>query len=113
MTNDINKSSNSEAQPNILIDYEYFDKYFEDTDHSEEQKRELLDALTLIAINFVSLGFGVHPMQQARATGDKLHDILSDDVGSLVHLIQSDNLNTNGSHPEFSGEADREDSTVG
>ncbi|MEM7619880.1 MAG: hypothetical protein AAF228_05375 [Pseudomonadota bacterium] len=39
----------------------------DDTDISDEKKRELIETLWNIIISFVDLGFGIHPLQQANA----------------------------------------------
>ena len=49
----------------VFVDYELYARYLEDTDLTEEQKREFLQLLWNIICEFVSLGWGVHPLQQA------------------------------------------------
>lgn len=53
-------------RPVITVDYDLYAHYLEDTDLSEEEKREFLQMLWNIICEFVSLGFGVHPVQQAQ-----------------------------------------------
>ena len=53
------------AEPRIVtVDYDLYAHFLEDSELSEEQKREFLQALWNIVVEFVSLGFGVHPTQQ-------------------------------------------------
>lgn len=49
----------------VKIDYALYEQYLETSDLSEAEKQEFLDALWSIIVNFVDLGFGVHPLQQA------------------------------------------------
>jgi len=52
------------ARPVVTVDYERYAHFLEDSDFSEEQKQEFLQAIWQIVVEFVSLGFGVHPLQQ-------------------------------------------------
>lgn len=49
----------------VFVDYDLYAHYLADADLSEEQKREFLEVLWNIICEFVSLGWGVHPIQQA------------------------------------------------
>jgi len=51
----------------LTIDYELYERYLEDSDLNEAQKRQFLDALWSIIVSFVDLGFGVHPLQQVNS----------------------------------------------
>lgn len=55
----------------IEFDVDEFRHHVEELELSEEQERELLTALWNIIVQFVDLGFGVHPVQRARATCGK------------------------------------------
>jgi len=50
--------------PAIAIDYTLYEHYLENSDLTETQRKEFLDALWNIIVNFVDLAFGVHPLQQ-------------------------------------------------
>jgi len=63
-------SGQSAVQPSISIDYALYEQYLEGMNLTETQKREFLDTLWHIIVNFVDLGFGVHPLQQAMAEKD-------------------------------------------
>lgn len=54
------------SPPVLTIDYKLYEHYLEDSDMTEEQKRRFLDSLWFIICEFVALGFGVHPLQQAK-----------------------------------------------
>lgn len=49
----------------LTIDYALYERYLDDCDLTDEQKREFLDNLWNFIVCFVDLGFGVHPLQQA------------------------------------------------
>lgn len=53
------------AVPMLHIDYEYYAKFLEDVDATDDEKRELIEAIWNVIVEFISLGFHVHPMQQA------------------------------------------------
>ena len=64
---DCAQSMESERSPPVItVDYEKYEHFLEDSDLSEEQKREFLQTLWEVICTFVSLGFGVHPVQQAQ-----------------------------------------------
>ena len=67
MTDKIPPEFNPEtAPPSLKIDWEAYLPFFEDEDIPESDKHELIEALWTIVVSFVDLGFGVHPVQQAR-----------------------------------------------
>jgi hypothetical protein len=61
--------------PVITVDYEAYAHMLDDPDLSEDQKREVLQAIWNIVVQFVSLGFGVHPVQQTQGSCGKPADI--------------------------------------
>ena len=63
LTSCANESAN---RPVITVDYERYAHFLDEADLSEEQKREFLQTLWNIIVEFVSLGWGVHPLQQAQ-----------------------------------------------
>tara|TARA_R110000868_G_scaffold64234_3_gene193130 strand:+ start:23216 stop:23557 length:342 start_codon:yes stop_codon:yes gene_type:complete len=50
--------------PAITVDYDLYAHFLDDADLTEDQKREFLQAIWNIIVEFVSLGFDVHPAQQ-------------------------------------------------
>lgn len=57
----------SEAgEPVMTVDYDAYAHFLEDSDLSEDEKRALLQSLWNVIVECVSMGFGVHPMQQAK-----------------------------------------------
>jgi len=51
--------------PSLTIDWDLYGQYLEDSDLSDAEKRQFLEALWSIVVSFVDLGFGVHPVQLA------------------------------------------------
>ena len=78
------------APPTLSIDWDACLPFFEDEDISEQEKRELIEALWSIVVSFVDLGFGVHPVLQACGKNDDLLSDLPPDLLSLVHSEQSE-----------------------
>lgn len=63
--------NNGDCYSTLTIDYALYEDYLENSDLSEREKQEFLDALWSIIVNFVDLGFGVHPLQQACEQNDQ------------------------------------------
>lgn len=58
--------------PALEIDFSPYAPFLEDESISDEDKRELLEALWSIIVSFAQLGHGIHPVQQAKAAKDRL-----------------------------------------
>ena len=52
------------TKPTLTIDYELYEHFLDDCDLSDEEKKNIIEALWIIITSFASLGFGVHPPQQ-------------------------------------------------
>jgi hypothetical protein len=94
MTGQKNKKSNSGTgakRPVITFDYSLYDHYLDDTDLSDAQKREFLETMWNLIVELMSLGFDVHPVQQARDACGKLPECLSNPPISKPGAVQSDN----------------------
>ncbi len=61
----------------VEVDYERYAHLFDDPALTEEQKREFAQTLWSIIVEFASLGFGIHPLQQAQTPCGKLREKLS------------------------------------
>ncbi|GLQ25460.1 hypothetical protein [Sulfitobacter pacificus] len=68
------------APPSLSIDWDAYLPFFEDEDISGDDKRELIEALWSIMVNFVDLGFGVHPLQQVCGKDISLAELPAGDV---------------------------------
>ncbi len=67
MTEDNMSRANSAGKaspPTLTIDWELYGKYLDESDLSDAEKREFLEILWSIAVSFVDLGLGLHPLQQ-------------------------------------------------
>ena len=51
------------AKPSLTVDYDTYAHLLENSDMSEQQKRQFIQALWSVIYGFASLGFGVHPVQ--------------------------------------------------
>lgn len=60
--------------PALEIDLDVYMPIFDDESISDEDKRKLLEALWSVIVSFVQLGWGVHPVQQARASRQPSQD---------------------------------------
>lgn len=72
--------SDDQPWPALSIDYSLYEKHLENTDLSDEQKREFLDTLWHIVVAFVDMGFEVHPVQQVHDEAIDLARLLVRDV---------------------------------
>lgn len=50
--------------PALEVDFERYQRYLDEEDLSEAEKQAFVEALWSIVLNFVDLGFGVHPLQK-------------------------------------------------
>ncbi|OXT01625.1 hypothetical protein B7H23_01245 [Notoacmeibacter marinus] len=90
----------------LTLDTALYQKFLDDSDLSDAQKKEFLETLWTIIVGFVDLGFGVHPLQQADA------DLGSDGCGQeldLSSLMASDVVSSKKalSKNQFAQAADR------
>lgn len=51
--------------PVLTLDVALYEQHLADSGMTDDQKREFLEALWIIIVGFVDLGFGIHPVQQA------------------------------------------------
>ena len=63
---DLNDPTNQTRRPGLTVDYNLYAQYLEDSDLSEAEKQEFIETLWSIICQFVAMGFGVHPLQQAK-----------------------------------------------
>tara|TARA_R110000850_G_scaffold82085_2_gene176313 strand:+ start:152 stop:523 length:372 start_codon:yes stop_codon:yes gene_type:complete len=72
--------------PTLTIEWDAYLPFFEDAEISEDEKRELIEALWSIVLSFVDLGFGIHPVQQACGkSDDPKSDARSDLLSSIIN----------------------------
>lgn len=49
----------------LTLDVDYYQSFLDDADIPEDKRRELIETLWQIVVNFIDLGFGIHPLQQS------------------------------------------------
>lgn len=84
-------------KPSVGIDIEKYQAWLDDPDLTDNQKKQIIEALWSIIVAFVDLGFGVHPAQQVCGKADNLEDgsaIRSDDVLTSISTTLSESFNT-------------------
>ena len=64
-SNNANQENKSKPWPLLTIDYALYEKTLENSNASDEEKREFIETLWNIIVSFIDLGFGIHPLQQA------------------------------------------------
>lgn len=70
MTDNNNSTTNLPIQtpvtfPKLEIDYKKFEKELENSNYTDDQKREYLQILWSFVVDCVDMGFSIHPVQQA------------------------------------------------
>jgi hypothetical protein len=87
-------ADNGTPPPSLTIDWELYAEHLEDSDLTDDQKREFIETLWNIVVAFVDLGFGIHPVQQACEQNDKTSLMLPDDLlNSLQDIPQNKTQN--------------------
>lgn len=73
----------------IKFDAAEFMQFLDATDWSDDQKTEYLNLVWEIVCEFVSLGFGVHPIQQAQGSCGQLSENASQPPIAARRVINS------------------------
>lgn len=55
----------AKEQPTVLVDVDYYQTIIDDPEVSETEKRALIALVGTIIGQFIDIGWGVHPVQQA------------------------------------------------
>ncbi|MAI91543.1 hypothetical protein [Ponticaulis sp.] len=84
-------SARKASKPIVEIDFARYEHYLADPDLTEKQRRELLTAIWNIIVEFVSLGYGVHPLRQACGQPRKANTILSAKLLDALECSQFQN----------------------
>ena len=61
---DLKDKFGASARRMIKVDVERYQGYLDGTDMTDAQKEEFLQAIWLVMVSFVELGFEVHPVQE-------------------------------------------------
>ncbi len=62
------------------IDLDYYQRYLDDANLTDEQKKELLETLWGIICEFVRIGYGVHPLQEIAPEAAHEKCFLTEDI---------------------------------
>lgn len=90
--------------PSLTIDYARYWHYLENSNLTDEQKRELLDNLGLVVTSFVGLGFDIHVLPQGSEECEQLElqaEFLPDKTSDMVDCDQH-------SSSQFNNASDRQ-----
>lgn len=86
----------------VEIDVMRYQHLLDDPDLTDEQKRVFLEALWSIMIDFVDLGFGVHPMQEVT---DSFNVLAKNDGAEDTDMLECRDQFTGNTTPDI-GAAD-------
>ncbi len=99
----------------VRVDVDAYAHFLDDSDLTDPQKEEFLQALWSIIVEFVSLGFGVHPIQQAMAEdpidtnyNNKLTQAAPPVLGLDHPIIEHEIIQSADGKRERSGPADQD-----
>jgi hypothetical protein len=73
--------------PALSVDIEEFTRFLDETGWSEEEKAEYVTLVWNIVCEFVALGWGVHPLQQAEKTCGELSDSGADPASAASEMV--------------------------
>ena len=96
------------SKPVILVDYEKYAHFLDDADLSDEEKQEFVQTIWSIIVEFVSLGFGVHPLQQAQNHRENNEKSLPEDLSDVITWCHSQQDNNDDDRLRRHDARDRE-----
>lgn len=88
MTERPNEPSGQNAlseKPAVTIDWRLYAEHLDDSDLTDDQKREFIETLWSIVLGFIDLGYNIHPLQQVDAQPAN-HDACdqNDEIRSII-----------------------------
>ncbi|MEW7006732.1 hypothetical protein [Lentilitoribacter sp. EG35] len=92
---DPNNTATDKTSLEFGLDIDYYQAFLDDVDISDDQKTELVETLWQIVVNFVELGFKVHPLNsvQDSATKDEtaiaLERVLGDFASDALDVLNT------------------------
>lgn len=95
--------------PSLSVDWELYADSLEDSDLTDDQKKEFIETLWNLVVAFVDLGFGVHPLQQACEQKSENRIVLPHDLIKLDRDLP-DNQTDQCEPASHSSSATKEDS---
>ncbi len=70
---DLSARLNAPPRSTLTVDVAKYEAFLEDTNMTDAQKEEFLQALWSVIVSFVELGFGVHPLQEVCGQNAETH----------------------------------------
>lgn len=64
-------ADNAIPYPALTMDWDIFGDFLDNSNLSDDEKREFAETIWYIVVTFVDLGFGIEPVQQALQAGGK------------------------------------------
>ncbi len=87
------KNIGNEHYKTLIFDVEKYQALLDSDDIPEDKKVELLETLWAIMVQFVDMGFGIHPLQNAEdRTDKKLHPEVVKMIADVANTNTSKNL---------------------
>ena len=80
----------SADRPIITLDYDLYAHYLEDSDLSEAEKREFIETMWGFIVDLMSIGYEIHPVQQAQEACGKLSESSVNPPHSRAEMVQSE-----------------------
>jgi len=72
----------------LSVDWELYADALENSDLTDDEKREFIETLWGIIVAFVDLGFGIHPLQQALEEGSVEDEQITAHCGTGMVLLE-------------------------
>jgi len=79
----------ADSRPAVTVDIARYQALLDGEDLTDDQKRQFLETLWQIIVQFVDLGFGVHPLQAVQKDGEDGSISLEDALARMVDLDSS------------------------
>ena len=95
ITDTEDKTDGKFCLPKLSIDWRLYEDYFEESEISDEKKREFIETLWYIIMAFVDLGFGIEPVQlaiqerQKKTSGSAVHALAAAEESLLKDAFTS------------------------
>ncbi len=69
----------------LTLDVDYYQSFLDDVDIPGDKRDELIETLWAIVVQFVDMGFGIHPLQQAGQQAGQKTAAGSDEPDRIEH----------------------------
>jgi len=65
MPDDLSNTFTKKAAPTLTVDWTVYASFLEDTDMTDDQKRELIETVWTLVVSFIDMGFDVRSPEDA------------------------------------------------